>query len=66
MTTEPTHSPFTCPHTAACKALALRELAAVPTFIALVEDRTVCNERDADRARRCALRLGLENEEPKQ
>lgn len=52
-----------CPHVIACKASVLGEWANNSGLAAAFEARTVCNERDADRARRCARRLGFENEE---
>lgn len=53
---------FKCPYTDKCKAETLVSLSRFPDLIPLIEQRPQCSERDAEKAKRCAQRLGYEKE----
>ncbi|WP_129628250.1 helix-turn-helix transcriptional regulator [Candidatus Oscillochloris fontis] len=50
---------FRCPYTDICRAQALREFAETPDLAALFTQRLQCGERDSQKAHRCAIILGL-------
>jgi hypothetical protein len=54
---------FRCPYTEVCRAQAIREFTDTPELAALFTRRIQCSEGDSAKAQRCAIMLGLAEQE---